>query len=354
MNKKIVYILLPLLFLSAGCDVFSKGGSAGLSKTLNGGVDWIAANKQDGGSGSMQAANISKLEIHPLNHENIFAGSYNGGLFESTDSGGTWKNILSNSTVFDFAVNMVNSKIIYAAGDIGGMGRVVKTTDGGKSWLKAYNESSANNPVRSIALNSSNPEQLIIGTDSGTVIKSTDGGLNWQLLKNFSSKISRVYWTNSGVYVLVREKGLFKGSGFGDDFVELTAGLRSEGLLNQFSKTGSVKVFNQAYIDTLTNNLLYITTDIGLFKSTDLGKNWTAVKLPVKQEALNARPIVVAKQSSNIVLTAIGSTVYKSTDGGNSFQTQNVPLTNAFVNYIVMDPTLPQIMYAGGYVNQNN
>jgi photosystem II stability/assembly factor-like uncharacterized protein len=352
--KKFLIFLIPALLLSAGCDVFSKGGSSGLSKTINGGVDWILANKQDGGSGSMQAANISKLEIDPNNRENIYAGSYNGGLFLSTDSGGTWKNILSNSTVFDFAVNMANPKIIYAAGDIGGLGRVVKTSDGGKSWLKAYNESTPNNPVRNIALNPSNPEHLVIGTDSGTVIKSTDGGLNWQLLKNFSNKINRIYWTNSGVYVLVREKGLFKGSGVGDDFTDLTSGLRSEGLLNQFSKTGSVKIFNQAYVDPLTSNLLYITTDIGLFKSTDLGKNWIAVKLPVKQEALHARPIVVAKQNSNTVLTAIGSIVYKSTDGGNSFQTQNVPFVNAFVNYIVMDPVLPQIMFVGGYVNTNN
>ncbi|MBL8030504.1 MAG: hypothetical protein JNN11_04635, partial [Candidatus Doudnabacteria bacterium] len=44
-----------------------------------------------------------------------------------------------------------------------------------------------------------------------------------------------------------------------------------------------------------------------------------------------------------------GCGVYKSTDGGLSFQTQALPFSGAFVNFLLMNPNLSQIVYAGGY-----
>jgi photosystem II stability/assembly factor-like uncharacterized protein len=346
-----ILLLIPLLFLGVSCNPLAKSGSGGLAKSTNGGVDWILANKQNGGSGSMQAANISKLDFDPKNHETVYAGTYNAGMFKSSDSGGAWTNILSKITVFDFAVHPYSSSTIYAAGDYGGFGKVLKTEDGGKSWLQKYNEAGANTPVRGIALSPFDPNQIIIGTESGSVIKSADGGNNWQLLKDFKGIIAHVYWTNSGVYVLLRQKGLYKGGGNFDDFTELTNPLVQQSLLDQFNNRQSVGLFYQAYIDPVSPSLVYITTDRGLFKTTDAGKTWNFVKLPVKQQNLNPRPIVVSKQNSNTVLTAVGTTVYKSTDGGNSFQTQNVPFSNAFVNTLLIDPVLPQVMYTGGYVD---
>ncbi len=347
--KKNIFSAVCIIFLSASCNLFAQPQGAGLSKTVNGGMDWVLINKQDGGSGSMAAANISKIEFDPKNPETVYAGSYNGGVFASTDSGDTWKNILNKINVYDFSLNSGNSQIMYAAGSFGGVGKVLKTTDGGKSWVQKYSEAVESTPVRSMVLNPLNQNQIIIGTESGSVIKSNDGGESWQFIKNFQSRIARVYWTGAGVYVLVRDQGLYKGSGNADDFKIITTALKSESLLDQFSQKGAVGSFNQAYIDPFSSNLLYVTSDKGLFKSVDGGQSWSAVKLPAKQENLNARPIVVSRQSSNVVLTAIGATVYKSTDGGLSFQTQAVPFSGSFVNYLLINPNLSQIIYAGGY-----
>jgi hypothetical protein len=348
--RKSILLILPLIFLSAGCSLFSSTGIAGLTKTVNGGVDWVTVSKLSEGEGNLGAANISRLEFDPKSREIIFAGSFNGGLLKSEDSGESWKKILDKISVYSFAISPSDSNVIYAAGDFGTVGKVLKTTDGGKSWLQKYSEASGTTPVRALALNPLNPGEIIIGTETGNLIRSNDGGDNWQLIKNFENRVTHVYWTNGGVYVLTREKGLYKGSGIADDFVELTAPLHSQSLLNQFSNPGGVSHFNQAYIDPLSSNLLYITTDQGMYKSTDAGQTWQVVKLPVKQKDINARPVVVSRQSSNTVLTAVGSTVYKSTDGGVSFQTQAVPYVGSFVNYILIDPQISQIMYAGGYI----
>jgi len=81
-------------------------------------------------------------------------------------------------------LTQIDAKTIYVSGFYADHGRVLKTTDAGASWNQVYNEESATNPVRAIALNPANPNQVIIGTTSGTVVKSADGELigSWQII----------------------------------------------------------------------------------------------------------------------------------------------------------------------------
>ena len=73
-----------------------------------------------------------------------------------------------------------------------------------------------------------------------------------------------------------------------------------------------------------------------------------SIPLPIKPSDALARAIAVARSSSNIVFTSVGNTIYKSTDAGVTWQTQRVN-TAGFVNYVLIDPQLPQIDYAGVY-----
>jgi photosystem II stability/assembly factor-like uncharacterized protein len=352
MKKSI--LLFSLIFLAAACNPFAAPVSAGVYKTLNGGSDWKPANALKTGSVGISSAYISKLGFDPNNSQTVFAGSYTNGLFESNDSAGTWTNILSNINVYDFAVSPQNSKIIYAAGFYGGAGRVVKTTDGGASWNEVYHEASATNPVRSIALNPQNPSEVVIGTASGSVIKSSDGGISWQLAKNFSDQVNEVLWQGD-VFVLLKNNGLYESTDSGATFTELTASLKNPNVLGSIDITSLaiVGTYHQVYVDTFGAGLIYLTTDKGLYKSMDGGKTWVAQSLPVKPGQDPARAIAVSKNNSAIVYVSVGGTVYKSLDGGASWQTQGIAATG-FVNYVLVDPNLPQISYAGVYINSNN
>lgn len=231
-------------------------------------------------------------------------------------------------------------------------GRVLKTTDGGLSWNQIYNEESAN-AVRSVALNPLSPNQLVIGTASGSVIKSADGGMTWQSVKDFGDQVNRVLWQNGNVYVLLKTKGLFKSAGLSGDFVELTANLSTTYKLAGLSYTSNtVDSFSQVYVDFLSPDLIYLTSSRGVFKTVDEGSNWTVLSsLPIKPGSGTARAVAVGQASSNIVFVSVGSTIYKSTDGGGTWQTQGL-ITAGFVNYVLIDPQLPQIVYAGVYSTQ--
>jgi photosystem II stability/assembly factor-like uncharacterized protein len=353
MKNKIVAPAAIIFFLAAGCNPFSAPTVAGIVKTVNGGADWQFFNKvKDNPKVTMSVLSISKLDFSPQSREVVFASSYTEGLFRSDDSGASWTKILSKISIYDFAISPLDPKTIYAAGIFSDSGKVVKTTDGGASWAEVYKEGTAANAVRSISLNPLSPNQLIIGTTSGNVIKSADGGLSWQLVKNFNDRVNRVLWQGGNIYALLAAKGLSKSADLGASFTDITASLNKTvgfGSLSYTSK--SISNYSQVYVDGLTPSLIYLTTDQGLFKTTDEGVTWNKVNLPVKSDSVPAKAIAVARSSSNIVFTSIGSTIYKSTDGGVSWQTQGIQ-TDGFVNYILIDPQLPKIAYGGIYAAQ--
>ena len=352
-NKKYL-LVFALALLSASCNPLNKPLPSGVIKTVNGGIDWQFTNRiASSTTASLSGLNIAKLAFDPQNRQTIFAGSYTGGMYKSVDAAGSWQNILSNIYVYDFVISPQDSKTIYAAGFYAASGRVLKTSDGGGSWTDNPGYS-GNSPVRAIAINPSNPNQLAIGTADGNVIKTSDGGQTWALLKNFNDQVNRMFWQNGQLYVLLKTKGLFvkADAATSTNFSELTLSLRPSYDVAGLSYVSSVvSNFSQAYVDIYTPSLIYLTTDKGLYKTTDSGAHWTLLSLPVKLDQSGAKAISVAQSTSNVVMASVGSTVYKSSDGGQSWQTQGLT-TAGFINYLLIDPQLPQIVYGGIYSTQ--
>jgi photosystem II stability/assembly factor-like uncharacterized protein len=251
------------------------------------------------------------------------------------------------------AIHPIDSKIIYAAGIFGNHGKVLKTEDRGKSWIEVYNEQSVENPVRTIVINPQNPNQIIIGLETGDVIKSADSGISWKFVDTFKSRIQRMYWQAGNLYVLSKQFGLYKTSDFGATFQNLSLSLTKVSDIknwNLMQHIDNVSNFNQFFVDYYSQNLIYLTSEDGLYKTLDGGQNWAKITLPVESNETNVRAIAIARSSGNIVYASVGGTIYKSVDGGQNFQTQSIQ-TTGFVYALLIDPELAQIAYAGIYTN---
>ncbi len=351
MKNKI--LVIGLLLISASCNPFKTPVVAGVAKTTNGGVDWAGINVVKDNSATLAGLNVAKMDLDPKNREIVYVSGFNDGLYKSEDSGATWTRILSKIFTYDFAIHPFNTQILYAGGYFADKGRVVKTEDGGKSWEEIYSEAVSVVSVRTVALNPQAPNQVVLGNSAGSLIYSADGGRNWKLIKNFDDRINKILWQNQSMYVLLKTKGLYKLTNLEKgEFENLTANLTNQsGFLENFSGLNE-QTFNQVYIDKTSPLLIYLTAGKGVFKTTNEGKTWEKLSLPGKQSSeLPARAVTVAKTTSNIVMLSVGKVVYKSTDGAKTWQTQEVN-TSGFVNYLLIDPQLPQIVYAGNYVNQ--
>ncbi len=352
MKLRNLFAISLITLLAAACNPFGSNTPSGIIKTANGGSDWQFANQLNTGKGTLAGTSVAKISYDPQHSDHLFAGTFDSGMFVSEDAGNTWRQILSRFSVYDLAVDPNSSDIIYAAGSYTDHGRVLGTRDGGKSWVEIFNEASMQNPVRALALNPDNNQELVIGLASGTLIKSEDAGVNWKLLQKYTDRINKIEWQNGALYVVVRNSGLYKSFDGGASFTNISKGLSVPENPNNNNNPGlllspaGVANFNHVAVSESNPDTIYLTTSSGLFQSFNGGDTWNFVPLPVHQRDLQALAITIAPSSDNVVYTSVGPAIYKSSDGGNSWQAED-PHTLGLIVTIAVHPDLPQQAFAG-------
>lgn len=347
--KKIIILTICLLSLtSASCDLLSTPAS-GVMRTSNGGVDWQASNKLKDGTGSIINLSISKLSFDPQGSDALYASSYNSGIYSSRDGASSWEQILGQIPVMDFVIHPNDNQTIYAGGYFEERGRALVTRDGGKSWNAIYTAASSNSAVRAIALNPSSPEQIAIGMAQGELIMSNDAGATWRLVQSYNDRINKIIWTSEGIYVVVKATGIFKSIDNGNTFQLITSNLQSPGNTSSLSIFGdSVTSFNQLAISQSNPGTMYMTTNLGLYRSINSGSSWSFVPMPLRQESVTSQAVAIAPGSDNTVYVSAGAIIYKTADGGNTWSASESG-AGELVSALLVDPNLPQVAYAGGY-----
>lgn len=366
MKKYILISICAISLLSASCDLFNAP-TAGVYKTSNGGIDWQATNilkpstlntnnntnakSNTNTAGSLAALGISRLAYSPQTADVVYASAFNAGLYKSTDGAATWEQILGQIPVIDFVINPNDDQMIYAVGSFEEKGRALITHDGGKSWNAIYTAATINSSVRAVALNPNSPEQVAIGLSQGELIMSNDAGSTWRLVQSYNDRINQIIWNNEGIYVVVKGTGVSRSVDGGNSFQLITANLQSAGNTSTLSIFGnSISSFNQLAISQSNSRTMYLTTNLGLYRSYSGGSNWDFVSMPLRQSAVSPTAVAIARSSDNVVYVSAGSVVYKTADSGSTWSTADTQ-TNNLVNALIVDPNLPQAAYAGIYTN---
>ena len=186
-------------------------GGSGIYRSVDGGATWQRVGLTNSGA-------IGRLAVDPTDPQHIFAAAagqlYNHGgergVYESTDGGSTWTQVLAgdNDTTgaVDLAIDPTNPNRVFAAmwdhvrepdlRTYGGVGSgVYRSTDGGTTWQRLTNglpASSTTNGRIGIALAASNPQRLyaIVNQTNGLFqgfYKSDNGGDSWTKLATSST-----------------------------------------------------------------------------------------------------------------------------------------------------------------------
>jgi hypothetical protein len=92
-------------------------------------------------------------------------------------------------------------------------------------------------------------------------------------------------------------------------------------------------------------NRLYVGTTTGIYRSDNSAMSWTATAaLP----GAVAWGLGVARDNADLIYAGVyGFGIYKSTNGGGTWQMQNQGLSNLKVRALTVDPTASQTIYAG-------
>lgn len=129
------------------------------------------------------------VRMDPTNTNKLFCGFVTGGLWMSSDNGVSWSLTDANlpaDSYYDIDVCAANSDVVYAIS----RSAVIKSTDGGASWLPtALNSTNYSGTAYDIAASPSDPN-VVIARWGTKIYRTADGGSVWTEvqtgLQNFS------------------------------------------------------------------------------------------------------------------------------------------------------------------------
>jgi photosystem II stability/assembly factor-like uncharacterized protein len=341
--KKFLILVLGLSLTAASCNLLGSSGARGVLKSEDGGETYSAANKLEG-KGDISKISVNSMALDPNDGDIVYVGSASG-AHRTQDGGKTWKLILTGGRVGDIVVDASSTNIVYAAGISGENGKILKTTDTGQTWKDVYTEPSKNNPVLSVAISRANAKILLAGLNSGEVIRSVDEGMTWQIVRDFGNPIIDIEYTDSATaYVLTQSSGLFMSADQGSSWTSVEVKIQTEG--STLPRLPSSRTFYDAAFDQRLKGVIFLASAQGLLRSVDSGATWQLMSLPVTNQTLNVSAVTINPTNSNNLLIAVGSTIFKSTNGGVTWETKKLS-TQQRVKQILINPDEPNKIYLG-------
>lgn len=280
--------------------------TSGLYKSSDNGSSWIKIETQ--------FDEFAVYSIYITKDDHIWVGTdFQDRIYLSTDNGETWE-IRSNgyNTNECWAFGESNDGVLFA-GD-GQYNKLFRSTNYGESW-----ELSAN--LRPLAFRTDSNNVIYVGTFTG-LYKTTDNGITWTQ-DNFLQNIpiaSIIIDENNNIYCGTgyydSGAGMYYSDNGGQSWIQI--GLAGKVVLSlAFDSERSL------YAGTLTD---------GLFKTTDLGQNWTQYQNGIYRKWVYR--LKINKQGDVFIGSEGGGTgwlayggggVFRSTNGGNSFEHIGLP-----------------------------
>ena len=364
-------------------------GNNGLVKSTNAGATWAL-------TGSGPTGTIRKILIHPTTPNIVFACASNG-IFRSTNGGTNWTQVHTGIKE-DIEFKPGDLNIMYATGS-----DVYRSVNNGVSWTLVGAAQGITNTGRTlVAVSAANPNYVYAvqasGNTFGRMYKSTDAGLTFVTTVIGDPAMGTNYFgyetTGTGTggqatydmaldvsptnaaEVYIAGIICWKSVNEATSFTPITA----------WSLPNSIG-YNHADVHGLfwVNSTIYSISDGGLFKSINNGDDWIDISngLGIRQfyRIANSQtnPNVItggaqdngsaARQASGLWVDWLGAdgmeglvsptnhlnlwgtsqngSIYRSTNGGNSYSGLSRPANGDWVTPLVIHPTNETILYGG-------
>ncbi len=220
------------------------------------------------------------ITFHPVNTATFWCGAPAGGLWKTTDGGQTWStntDLLNVIGCSDMAIDPVNNNIMYlATGDGDGTDTksigVLKSTDGGQTWLASGLTFSVNQSIvmRRLLINPTNPQIIIAATSNG-IYRSTDAGANWTKTSTLNTYDMEFKPTNPNV-VYASGSALYRSTNGGASFSIVSSGISTAA--QRMSVAVTPADTNYVYVIASSNSTSGL---LGFYRSTNGGSSFSTM-----------------------------------------------------------------------------
>ena len=235
----------------------------------------------------MDGLQIWSVAVHPTDPDIVFAGTKPPGVFRSQDGGKRWEKVSIDIAeqclagapkVTNIVFDPRDPRTVWVGVEIDG---VFRSRDGGDTWthLPALGSDPINQDIHGVAISLSQPTKILATTPNG-IWTSMDEGESWTLrgFPRFYER-DRISYCRGVALKADDPEVIFVGNG---DFIP--------------GKTGAIQ------------------------RSTDGGKTWEVVPLPVAPNSTIYWFATHPADPNIIVANSLNGYVYTSSDGGDSWK----------------------------------
>lgn len=298
---------------------FMGTAGSGVWKTVDGGQVWTCV------SDSERLTGIGAVAVAPSQPDTVYVGA-NGspsGLYKTTDGGAHWEMVaLQGHGISSIVIDPHNPDLVMAAATEGAGGRgatansptgdggIQRTTDGGKTWKSVLPD-----PVSGtwLVFDPDNPKNVYAGTRPAGGAGGGGGGRGAAPVTTPATDSQIYRSTDEGATWTKTSPDGLPGGSFGTIALAVAPG------------TNGLRIYN------------YVAQ--GIFRSDDGGAHWSrASDDPRLIGGGQFHDVIVDPRDANI-LFATQTSLYRSTDGGKTWNSYAGAPSGADFNYVWIDPT---------------
>jgi hypothetical protein len=327
--------------------LFAGSWGGGVYKSTNGGASWIRASS---GLGNLT---VVSMTIDPSDPQVLYSGTYRGGIWKSADGGSSWhpanQGIQADAIVYSIAIDPQKPQRLYAATrgphalDRPWAGVVYRSDDGGANWtvsLASLGGVDYQDWVYALEINPTRPNIIFGATHEHGPIRSMDNGKTWKVLTNgITNKSTRAIVIDPRAdYVDYVYTGVWTKAGvFRSNDGGGTWELSSDGIAGANIYGMSINPFAPKTIFAATYNM-------GVMKTSNGANSWTYSGL--KSDGIAT--VRVNPTNGQIVFSGTaGNGLFVSADGGANWSHSQVNLKASDVSNLIVSEDNSQVYYAG-------
>jgi len=322
-NPQILYALLAN----------TSGYTAGIYKTVDGGLNWSLTNSSVAGTSNYAWFNRI-CKVNPTNPNHLFCGGLN--MEVSSDGGTSFSSPYSWIHVDHHAVCFAPSNSNYIV--IGNDGGIDYSTNGGTS----FSESPALPVTQFYAgdISYQNPNIMIGGAQDNSPNLTTGSVTNWSNVYTGDGFYCLIDYQNpSIVYASYQNGGFGRSNDGGYNYSSATSGLDLS-----YSNWSTPFV-----MDKNNPQILYCGT-YKIHKTTNGMQSWSSISPDLaKTHVVNLGTITtldVSKSNPNVIYTGTDdANVWVTTNGGANWNLINTGLPNRWVTRVTIHPDSANICY---------
>jgi photosystem II stability/assembly factor-like uncharacterized protein len=299
-----------------------------VQKSTNAGAAWATTTAP---GATLYGYYDNVLAVSPTDANVVYVAGMN--MKKSTNGGATWTSVSTAGHVDNHAIKFLpGSGTTILCGNDGGL---FKTTNGGTNWT-SLNKGLAITQFYRLGIATTNAAVMIAGAqDNGNMKYSTGTFSN---VTNADGMDSFIDWSNADImYASIQNGALYRSTNGGASFTSIS------------TPSGGAWVTPWCQ-DPKVSTTIYAGTD-KVYKSTNQGTTWIAISGALAGVS-RFTVLAVAPSNSNTIYAGNGSKLYRTRDGGGTWDdvTAGLPVAANYLTTVAIhdyDPSIAYVTFSG-------